>query len=106
MGPADFADHPKGCRAAVTSTPIGIGDVVRAVAAIAPDDPMRWPAIAAALGFAPRDPAAPRGQRSAGAASERADDSAARLPQEVLDTAAAPLEASLPVLEPLGRAAD
>lgn len=35
----------------MNDAPIGVGDVIRAIAAIAPDQPSRWPDIARALGF-------------------------------------------------------
>jgi len=82
----------------VRLAPIGLGDVLRAIAALAPDEPARWPAIAAALGFElPRDE--PLRPTAAGAAITLP----AMVGQGVAvhrQSSAARREASLPVLAP------
>jgi hypothetical protein len=86
----------------VTATPIGIGDVLRAIRAIAPDDPTRWTSIADALGFVPVETASGR-DRPPVAPGDTAGRADARPREVVLDSAAAQREASLPVLQPVER---
>lgn len=81
----------------MTRAPIGLGDVFRAIGAIAPDDRARWPGIAAALGFEMLDAA----RAPAPGDGEAAPPRAAAPPQVELGAAAARREASLPVLAPL-----
>jgi hypothetical protein len=83
-----------------TQGPIGMGDVFRAIAAVAPRDRDAWPAIAAALGFELPVPVDALGDD---AEADRGPDS--RMSGPVLKVATGPAvarqEASLPVLAPL-----
>lgn len=83
-----------------TQGPIGVGDVFRAIAAIAPDEREAWPAIAAALGFElPTSTAAAAGQDDARAGADgRPAGPVMKVPT---GSAMARQEASLPVLAPL-----
>lgn len=79
--------------------PIGIGDVFRAIAALAPEERERWPAIAAALGFElPVDDAT---RRSEGDDASAGSEHTAAGPKVAVGAAVARQEASLPVLAPL-----
>lgn len=88
----------------MSRAPIGVADVYRAIALLAPEQPARWAAIAAALGFElPEAAATPAGT---------ADDEEARTggaplqPTVVAGGGVARQEASLPVLAPLEERAE
>lgn len=83
--------------------PVGLGDVFRAIAAIAPDKPAHWPAIAATLGFALPQAAAAGGVAQPVTGHSSAGHSRPR--EIVLDEAVARQESSLPVLAPRARSA-
>jgi len=89
----------------LSRAPIGVADVLRAVALLAPEQPARWPAIAAALGFelpktGPDGPRRPEEEES----EERAGVEPMR-PRVAVGGGVARQESSLPVLAPLeGRA--
>jgi hypothetical protein len=87
----------------VNRSPIGIGDVIRAIAALAPEDPARWPSIAGALGF--ELPSTGSLSTAAKPASDRETSGATRPRQIVLEEATAQSEATLPLLAPIEPAA-
>jgi hypothetical protein len=83
----------------VNPGPIGLGDVFRAIAALAPEERERWPAIANMLGFemVTQDAVTSSDDQSDGAASAQAQQDS----KIAVGPALARQESSLPVLEPL-----
>lgn len=87
----------------MTPAPVGLGDVFRAIAAIAPDDTARWPAIAATLGF--ELPQVDEAARTAAPGLQQDSLRPSRPREIVLDEAVARQESSLPLLAPRPRQA-
>ena len=79
--------------------PVGLGDVWRAIAAIAPDDTARWAAISATLGFQFSE--LKSDGRTGTGGGELGKPGQAGVPRAVaVDTAIGPSEAALPIIEP------